>query len=101
MAVYLINSYDIYDFKEFENYPPQVLPLLEKYGAEVLASETEAFALEGKAKTMNAIIKFPSKEAVLECYNDLQYQEVMKIRLRSSGNCSMVIVREAYSGETH
>jgi uncharacterized protein (DUF1330 family) len=94
MAVYLINSYNIRDMEDFKAYPPKVFPLLMKYGAEVLSSDIEAISLEGKAKTMNAIIKFPSKEAVFNCYNDPEYQEIKKIRHRSTDNCSMVIVKE-------
>jgi uncharacterized protein (DUF1330 family) len=94
MAVYLINSYDIVDMEDFKNYPPKVLPLLLKYGAEVLASDIEAVELEGKSKTMNAIIKFPSREAVFKCYNDPDYQEIKKIRHRTTTNCTMVIVKE-------
>jgi uncharacterized protein (DUF1330 family) len=59
MAVYYIGSYDIVNMKEFQNYPPKVLALLPKYKGEVLASDVEAFVLESKAKTMNAIVKFP------------------------------------------
>ena len=94
MAVYLINSYDIRDMEDFKTYPPKVYPLLIKYVAEVLSSDIEAISLEGKAKTMNAIIKFPSKEAVFNCYNDSEYQEIKKIRHRSTDSCSMVIVKE-------
>ena len=58
-AVYYIGTYDIDNMEEFKNYPPKVAQLLVKYGAQVLASDVEAVTLEGKARTMNAIIKFP------------------------------------------
>ena len=94
MSVYLINSYDIIDQAGFQNYPPRVLPILEKYGAKVLASDTTATALEGTPKTMNAIIEFPSEDAVWSCYNDPEYVEARKIRLSSTSNCTMVIVKQ-------
>ncbi|HEV8284984.1 MAG TPA: DUF1330 domain-containing protein [Chitinophagaceae bacterium] len=95
MAVYYIGSYDIDDMDEFKKYPPLVIHLLPKYGGEVLASDIKAVALEGKAKTMNAIIKFPSMEAALNCYNDPEYQEkIKKIRINSTKNCTMVLVKE-------
>src|SRR5215213_6426671 len=94
MSVYLINSYDIIDAVVFQNYPPRVLPLLEKYGAKVLASDTTATALEGIPKTMNAVIEFPSEEAVWNCYNDPEYVELRKIRLSSTTNCTMVIAKQ-------
>jgi len=95
MSVYYIGSYDIVDMEEFQKYPPKVLALLPKYGGEVLASDIEAVSLEGKTKTMNAIIRFPSMESALNCYNDPEYQEKIKpIRINSTANCTMVLVRE-------
>ena len=93
MSVYLINSYDIIDASVFQNYPPKVLPILEKYSAKVLSSDTTATALEGTPKTMNAIIEFPSEEAVWKCYNDPDYVEIKKIRLSSTSNTTMVIAK--------
>ena len=70
MAVFYIGSYDIVDPDEFQKYPPLVMALLPKYGGEVLASDTAGFLVEGTARTMNAIIRFPSREAALGLYND-------------------------------
>jgi uncharacterized protein (DUF1330 family) len=47
MSVYVIASYDIVDPKGYEGYVPGVMPLLQKHGAEVLAADYEAKALEG------------------------------------------------------
>ncbi len=92
--VYYIGSYDIIDPNEFQKYPPLVLALLPKYGGVVLASDTAAVLLEGSARTMNAIIRFPSKEAALGLYNDPAYQEAKRIRQASTRNVSMVLVEE-------
>ena len=95
MSVYYIGSYDIVNMDEFQKYPPLVLALLPKYGGEVLASDIQAVSLEGTAKTMNAIIRFPSMEAALNCYNDPEYQEKIKpIRINSTSNCTMVLVNQ-------
>jgi uncharacterized protein (DUF1330 family) len=96
-AVYYIGSYDIVDPNEFQKYPPHVLSLLPKYGGVVLASDTEAFLVEGTARTMNAIIRFPSREAVLGLYNDPAYQEAKRIRQASTRNVSMVVVEEFHA----
>ena len=93
MPVYYINSYDIVDPEEFSKYGPAVLPILKRYGAEVLASDLKGIAVEGQARTMNAIIRFPSMEAALQCYNDPEYQPVKAIRLRAVTNCTMVLVK--------
>jgi uncharacterized protein (DUF1330 family) len=94
MAVFYIGSYDIVDPNAFQKYPPVVLGLLPKYGGVVLASDTAAFLVEGTARTMNAIIRFPSKEAALGLYNDPDYQQAKRVRQASTKNISMVLVEE-------
>jgi uncharacterized protein (DUF1330 family) len=94
MAVFYIGSYDIVNAEEFQKYPPVVLALLPKYGGEVLASDTAGVLVEGSMRTMNAIIRFPSKEAALGLYNDPGYQEAKRIRQASTTNISMVLVDE-------
>jgi uncharacterized protein (DUF1330 family) len=94
MAVFYIGTYDIVDPSEFQKYPPIVLALLPRYGGVVLASDTQAVLVEGAARTMNAIIRFPSKEAALGLYNDPDYQEAKRIRQASTKNVSMVLVEE-------
>ena len=98
MAVFYIGSYDVIDPNEFQKYPPLVMALLPKYGGEVLASDLSATLVEGTARTMNAIIKFPSKEAALGLYNDPDYQEAKRIRQASTTNTSMVLVEEFRPG---
>ena len=94
MAAYYIGTYDIVDPNEFQKYPPVVMSLLPKYGGEVLASDTSALLVEGTVRTMNSIIRFPSKEAALGLYNDPDYQEAKRIRQRSTANASLVLVEE-------
>ncbi|RPD39987.1 DUF1330 domain-containing protein [Chitinophaga barathri] len=93
MTVYYINAYDITDPELFARYAPGVLALLRKYGAEVLASDTEGIAVEGAPRKMNAIIQFPSEEAAMTCYNDPEYQPLKSIRQRATANCTMVLVK--------
>lgn len=94
MAAFYIGSYDIVDPDEFRKYPPIVMSLLPKYGGQVLASDTSGLLVEGSMRTMNAIIRFPSKEAALGLYNDPAYQEAKRIRQASTRNISMVLVDE-------
>lgn len=94
MAIYYIGSYDIEDMELFQQYPPKVAALLPKYGGEVLATDLQTICLEGQAKTLNAIIRFPSEEAALGLYNDPEYQAgIRDIRLRSTKNTTMVLVK--------
>jgi len=98
MAALYIGSYDIVDPEEFQKYPPLVLALLPRYGGEVLASDTAGVLVEGTLRTMNAVIRFPSKDAALALYNDPDYQEAKRIRQASTRNVSMVLVEEFRAG---
>jgi uncharacterized protein (DUF1330 family) len=92
MAVYIVNAYDIHDFEMFSKYPPQVAVLLKKYGAKVLAMETNPRALEGTPRTMNAVIEFPSEKEVNDFYNDPEYQAFIHLRHNSTSNCTMLLL---------
>jgi len=98
MATLYLGSYDIVDPGEFQKYPPLVLALLPRYGGEVLASDTAGVLVEGTLRTMNAVIRFPSKDAALALYNDPDYQEAKRIRQASTRNVSMVLVEEFRAG---
>jgi uncharacterized protein (DUF1330 family) len=93
MPVYVVNAYDIHDFDKFKDYPPQVRPILIKYGAKVLAMETNPKALEGQPRTMNAVIEFPSEEAVNGFYNDPEYQAFIHLRHDSTSNTTMIVLK--------
>ena len=56
MAVLYIGTYDIVDPEQFKKYPPLVMALLPKYGGVVLASDTQAFVVEGSRRTMNVTV---------------------------------------------
>jgi len=92
--VYYIGNYDIVDAQGFAKYPARVLSLLPKYGGEVLASDTNAYVVEGTARTMNAIIRFPSKEAALGLYRDPAYQDAKRLRQAATKNITMVLAQE-------
>ena len=94
MPVYVVNAYDIHDFETFKQYPPRVAPLLVKHGAKVLAMDTEPKVLEGILRTMNAIIEFPSEEAVDNFYNDPEYQSFIHLRHDSTSNCTMIMLKQ-------
>jgi len=98
MAALYIGTYDIVDANEFQKYPPLVMALLPKYGGQVLASDTAGLLVEGTRRTMNAVIRFPSKDAALALYNDPDYQEAKRIRQASTKNVSMVLVEEFRAG---
>jgi uncharacterized protein (DUF1330 family) len=93
-AVYYMGTYDIVDPDLFAQYPVRVRALLPKYGGQVLASDTSPHVLEGEPRTMNAIIRFPSKEAAIGLYTDPDYQEAKRIRQASTRNATLLLARE-------
>ncbi len=99
MKVYYLINYDITDPELFSTYAPAALPIMHSYGAVVMAADTEGRAVEGVPKMMNAVIQFPSEEAALACYNDPVYQAAKEIRLRSTANCTIVLVKEIKTGQ--
>lgn len=94
MSAYIIASYDIADPEAYEAYVPGVVPLVAKHGGEVVVADYDAQALEGRKKTVDVILRFPSQEAALGWYNDPDYEPVRKIRLDSCENNNMVLAAE-------
>lgn len=93
MSVYIIVSYDIEDPKGYEGYVPGVGPLLQKHNAEILVADYEAKSIEGKARGANAVLRFESEEAVMNFYNDPEYQPLKKLRLDSTKNGAIILAK--------
>jgi uncharacterized protein (DUF1330 family) len=94
MSVYVIATYNITDPKGYEGYVPGVVPILQKHGAEVLAADYEAKALEGQAAGVNVVLKFASEKAARDWYDDPAYAPVRQIRLNSTKGGSIVLAKE-------
>jgi uncharacterized protein (DUF1330 family) len=94
MAAYLVTSYDITDAEKYAPYVPNILPILEKYGAEILAGDKNAITVDGEQRDLTVIIKFPSAESLTELINDPEYKPWMEIRLASTTNRATIIVGE-------
>ena len=94
MAVYLVTSCDITDPEKYAPYVPNVLPLLEKHGAEVIAADRNAITIDGEARDLTVILKFPSAEVASEFSEDPEYQPWKEIRLASTTNRASIMVGE-------
>ncbi|MBD8488499.1 DUF1330 domain-containing protein [Echinicola sp. CAU 1574] len=93
MEVYFIISYDIVDFETFQKYPPAVWEILQQYDGELLVSDMDAIAIEGEKKMMHAIIKFPSYERAMECFNGPEYTAVRPFRINSSKDNTVIMAK--------
>ncbi len=94
MAVYLVTSCDITDPEKYAPYVPNILPILEKYGAEIIAGDKNAITVDGEERDLTVIIKFPSAETLTELIQDSEYTPWMAIRLASTTNRATIIVGE-------
>jgi uncharacterized protein (DUF1330 family) len=92
-VVYCVSTFDMVDPEAFKPYPIRAGALLSKYGGQLLAADPSGHVIEGKPRTFNAIIRFPSKEAAIGFYSDPEYEEARKIRHASTRNGSLVLVQ--------
>ncbi len=65
MAAYYIGSYESSTRTNSESTRLSCSGSFRGYGGEVLASDTSGLLVEGAKRTMNGIIRFPSKDAAL------------------------------------
>ena len=94
MAVYLVTSCDITDPEKYAPYVPNVLPILEKHGAEIVAADKNAITVDGEARDLTVVMRFPTSEALTELISDPDYTPWMQIRLASTTNRATIIVNE-------
>jgi uncharacterized protein (DUF1330 family) len=101
MPVYVVISYDIHDVAMYKSYQPLVYPILMKHGVKVLAMDSKAKVVEGTSKMMNVIMEFPSAEAVDVFYKDPEYLAIIDLRLNSTSNRTILMLRQIELGITN
>ncbi len=95
MSVYLILTQDVLDADRYRNeYGANVIPLLHKFGAEVVVAEHEAQVLEGAPVAGVVVLRFPNEEALNEFYHCPEYQPIKAIRHAVTTNANAVIAPE-------
>ena len=83
MASYVIyNQLEVTDQEALDEYRATVRPVMDKYGARVLALGTDAQVLEGEwsgVRTM--IIEFPDMDAIERWHKSDDYKPLLDMRL--------------------
>jgi uncharacterized protein (DUF1330 family) len=74
-------------------YEPSVRTLLRKHKAELIVTERNAIALEGRPRSVSVVLRFDSEEAALRWYNDPEYEPLKNIRLESTANVTAFLAR--------
>lgn len=93
MTTYVIVSCDLVDQKMYEDYVAGVMPLLQKYGAEVLVAGPPSETPEGEARTRHVVLRFADEKAALGFYHDPNYVPVRQLRWDATQYGSLAIVK--------
>lgn len=93
---YWIVRVDISDAEQYAKYVAANAVPLGMYGARFIVRGGAFSAVEGTARSRNAVIEFPSYQAALDCWNSPEYQAAMQLRVPVS-TIDLVII-EGYEG---
>ena len=77
---YWIARVDVSDPETYKKYVETAKPAFERHQAKFLARGGRTEVLEGKARSRNVIIEFPSMDEALACYNSPEYTAARAIR---------------------
>lgn len=76
---WMIHS-DVTDLEQYKRYMAANAEPLKKYGARFLARGGRFESVEGKSRSRNTIVEFPSYQAALDCWNSPEYQYAITLR---------------------
>jgi uncharacterized protein (DUF1330 family) len=93
---YWIGRVDVRDAEGYKAYLTANGPVFAAYSARFLVRGGAFEAMEGKARSRNVVIEFPSYEAALDCYRSADYQRVKA--LRDPVSEAEILVIEGYDG---
>jgi uncharacterized protein (DUF1330 family) len=93
---YWIAHIDVADAEQYKKYVAANAKPLAKFGARFLVRAGRFEAPEGRIRSRNVVIEFPSYQAALECYRSPEYQEAIELRLPAS--TGELVIAEGYDG---
>jgi len=93
---YWIGHVDVTDPEGYKAYVAANAEPLKKYGGRFLVRGGQFEAKEGRHRSRNVVIEFPSYEAALACYHSPEYQHAVSLRKPHAE--ADIIVIEGYDG---
>jgi uncharacterized protein (DUF1330 family) len=93
---YWIAHVDVADPERYKAYVAAHAAAFRKSGARFLARGGRFEIPEGKGRSRNVVIEFPTYQAAVECWHSPEYQEALKLRLPVS--TADLIIIEGYEG---
>jgi uncharacterized protein (DUF1330 family) len=94
MSAYLALTQKVADVERYVgDYIPQVMPLLQKHGIDVLVAHFGATAIEGSADSL-IILRAESEETLRNFYDDPDYAGPKTLRQSITSDSNMVFAPE-------
>lgn len=93
---YWIAHVDVDDLEKYQAYVAANARPFALYGARFLVRGGRFETPEGKSRSRNVVLEFPSYQAALDCWHSPEYQSAMK--LRQPVSTSDLIIVEGYDG---
>ena len=94
MTAYLALTHKVADVDKYVGeYVPQVMPILQKHGIEILAAQFGAEAIEGNADSL-ILLRAESEAAFSDFYDDPDYAGPKALRLSITSDQDMVVAPE-------
>ncbi len=93
---YWVVHIDVSDPERYKAYVAANAEPFRKYGARFLVRGGQSENPEGKSRSRNVVLEFPSYQAALDCYRSPEYQAA--VRLREPVATGDVVIVEGYDG---
>ena len=97
MSALWIANVEVTDAEAYGRYAALATAALLAHGGEVLARGGRHVQLEGRDRSRNVVVRFPSVEAAVACYNSPAYQEALS-HARCASLRDLVVVEEVAPG---
>ena len=96
MSGYIIYHYNILDREKIEQLGSLSLPIVEKYGGELVVGSSVT-TLEGSPYTHMVVYKFKTKDSAKSFYESEQSQELSKLRNEITEGCVVFVPEYEFS----
>ena len=93
---YWIGRVDVANDEGYKPYAAANPAIFKKFGGRYVIRGGKFEAPEGKPRTRNVVIEFPSYQAALDCWKSQEYQDAIKLRAPVS-TIDLIII-EGYDG---
>jgi|TARA_B100001750_G_C15275060_1_gene479544 uncharacterized protein (DUF1330 family) len=89
---YVLTEVTIHDRIAYQEYEAEFMPIVERYGGELIAVTDDPTVLEGLWSEMRVVlIRFETRQDALDWYDSQEYQQLAVIRRATSTGTDLLI----------